>query len=150
MGAGGLHVSLFGQTHLLGWLVGCLFRKRTEYRPDEESSLAASKRIPAVGPIPSGQRQGKSKGSRSQSVFRCLVRRRGYQAAVRAATRRLSDVTGRILDQRIGATGQRIESAPTLFIGRATSLAKQPVRESGWNVEINSLNTRSITTASRV
>ena len=57
---------------------------------------------------------------------------------------------GRILDQRIGATGQRIESAPTLFIGRATSLAKQPVREFGWNVEINSLNTRSITTAGRV
>lgn len=92
----------------------------------------------------------KSKGSCSQSVFRGLVRRRGYQAAVRAAARRLSGVIGRILDQRTGATGQRIESAPTLFIARARSLAKQPVHEFSWNVEITSLNTHSISPAGRV
>jgi hypothetical protein len=68
----------------------------------------------------------KNKASRSQSVFWCPLRRPGYQAAVRAVPRPLCVAIGRILDQRIGATGQRIESEPTLFIGRAKSLGKHP------------------------
>ena len=82
----------------------------------------------------------KKKRSRFQSVFRCLLPRLGYQAAVRTVTHRLCGVIWRILDQRIRATGQRIESEPKLFICRAKSLTKQ-LREFSYNVEIISINT---------
>jgi hypothetical protein len=54
--------------------------------------------------------------------------------------RRLCGVIGRILDRRIGAAGQRVESGPTLFICEPRA-RRNNSHEFGSNVEITSINT---------
>ena len=54
---------------LISWVGGYLFRKRTEYRTDEEKSFGATNRIPAVGPKPSDQRCGEKKPAAFSQCF---------------------------------------------------------------------------------
>jgi len=59
----GLMASTFPSTaKLISRLGGSLFRKRTEYRTEEEKSPGERNRIPAVGLKPSGQRCGEKQG----------------------------------------------------------------------------------------
>jgi transposase len=77
----------------------------------------------------------KKKGSHFQAVFRRLLPRLGYKAAIWAIAHRLCRVVWKILHEGVRFIEQAHECDPTLRKHRAWSLARA-LRKLGYNVEI--------------
>lgn len=77
----------------------------------------------------------KKKGSYFQAVFRRLLPRLGYKAAIWAIAHRLCRVVWKILHEGVRFIEQGNESDPTVRKHRAQRLARA-LRKLGYNVEI--------------